>query len=134
VLYSGVAWTVILVPAGPLAPCLDWPDGAAALVRATGGGSVSMATVLTVLLIVLVANMLLALVRVLLGPSGRDRLTGVLLAGTTGAAGLATASVLTGVRALRDVALVLVALAVVVVVARLRAEQDSRAGQRQEGR
>lgn len=85
----------------------------------------SVSTVLTVLLVVLVANVLVALARVLLGPSGRDRITGVLLAGTTGAAALATASVTTGVRALRDVALVIVALAALVVVARLRAEQDS---------
>jgi multicomponent Na+:H+ antiporter subunit F len=87
----------------------------------------SMSAVLNVLIVVLVLNVLVALARVLLGPSGRDRITGVLLAGTTGAAALATTSVSTGVSALRDVALVIVALAALVVVARLRAEQDSRA-------
>ena len=113
----------MLVPARPRASCLDWPNGAAALVRATRSGSVSMTPVLTALLVVLVANMLFALGRVLLGPSGRDRLTGVLLAGTTGAAALATASVLTSTAALRDVTLVMVALAALVVVARLRSER-----------
>ena len=78
--------------------------------------------VLTFVVIVLVANVLVALVRVVQGPSGRDRITGVLLAGTTGAAALATASVLTGTAALRDVALVMVALAALVVIARLRSE------------
>lgn len=85
----------------------------------------SVSSVLTLLLLVLVANVLIALARVLLGPGGRDRITGVLLAGTTGAAALATASVLTGTPALRDVALTVVALAALVVVARLRAEHDT---------
>lgn len=83
----------------------------------------TIAAVLTALIVVLVANVLLALVRVLAGPSDRDRITGVLLAGTTGAAALATASVLRDSPALRDVALVIVALAAVVVVARLRSEE-----------
>jgi multicomponent Na+:H+ antiporter subunit F len=83
---------------------------------------VSVSAVLTFVVIVLVANVLVALLRVLQGPSGRDRITGVLLAGTTGAAALATASVLTDVAALRDVALVMVALAALVVIARLRSE------------
>jgi multicomponent Na+:H+ antiporter subunit F len=83
---------------------------------------VSVSAVLTLVVIALVANVLVALLRVLQGPSGRDRITGVLLAGTTGAAALATASVLTDVAALRDVALVMVALAALVVIARLRSE------------
>lgn len=82
----------------------------------------SVPVVLTLVVIILVANVLVALVRVVQGPSGRDRITGALLAGTTGAAALATASVLTDVAALRDVALVMVALAALVVIARLRSE------------
>ena len=78
--------------------------------------------VLTAVVIVLVVNVLVALVRVLRGPSTRDRITGVLLAGTTGAAALAIASVLTDVPALRDVALVMVALAAILVIARVRSE------------
>lgn len=78
--------------------------------------------ILAILLVALVANVLAALVRVALGPSARDRITGVLLAGTTGAAALATASVVLDVPALRDVALASVALAVVVVIVRVRAE------------
>jgi multicomponent Na+:H+ antiporter subunit F len=74
--------------------------------------------------VVLGANLLLCLVRVLRGPTGRDRLLGVLLTGTTGAGLLAVLSVRTGVPALRDVALVMMALAAVVVVSRLRAEAE----------
>lgn len=73
--------------------------------------------------VVLGANLLLCLVRVLRGPTGRDRLLGVLLTGTTGAGLLAVLSVSTGVAALRDVALVMMALAAVVAVSRLRAEE-----------
>lgn len=74
--------------------------------------------------VVLGANLLLCLVRVLRGPTGRDRLLGVLLTGTTGAALLAVLSVRTGVPALRDAALVMMALAAVVAVSRLRAEAE----------
>jgi multicomponent Na+:H+ antiporter subunit F len=74
--------------------------------------------------VVLGLNLLLCLVRVLGGPTGRDRLLGVLLTGSTGAALLAVLSVSTGVPALRDAALVMTALASVVAVARLRAETE----------
>lgn len=74
--------------------------------------------------VVLGANLLLCLVRVLRGPTGRDRLLGVLLTGTTGAGLLAVLSVRTDVPALRDVALVMMALAAVVAVSRLRAEAE----------
>lgn len=74
--------------------------------------------------VVLGLNLLLCLVRVLRGPTGRDRLLGVLLTGSTGAALLAVLSVSTGVPALRDAALVMAALASVVAVARLRAETE----------
>ncbi|MFF0991032.1 monovalent cation/H+ antiporter complex subunit F [Kocuria nitroreducens] len=74
--------------------------------------------------VVLGANLLLCLVRVLRGPTGRDRLLGVLLTGTTGAALLAVLSVSTGVPAVRDAALVMMALAAVVAVSRLRAEAE----------
>lgn len=80
--------------------------------------------VLTVVLVVLVLNVLACLVRVLGGPTGRDRLLGVVLAGTTGAAVLLVGSVLVDVGALRDAALAVVALATVVVVARVSAERE----------
>ncbi|MDO5626702.1 MAG: hypothetical protein Q4G43_00135 [Mobilicoccus sp.] len=78
--------------------------------------------VLTALVVALVLNVLVSLVRVVRGPTGRDRLTGVLFAGTTGAGALATSSVLLDVSALRDIALAIVALAAVVVVVRWAAE------------
>lgn len=81
-------------------------------------------SVLTVVLVVLVLNVLLALVRVLRGPSGRDRLLGVVLAGTTGTGVLLVTSVLADIDALRDTALVVVALATVVVLARVGGEQE----------
>lgn len=80
--------------------------------------------VLTLVLVVLVVNLLACLVRVLGGPTGRDRLLGVVLAGTTGAAVLLVTSVLVDVPALRDAALVLVALATVVVVTRVGLERE----------
>ena len=55
-------------------------------------------------------------------PTGRDRVLGVVLSGTTGAALLAVVSVLTDTPALRDVALAVVALATVIAVARVRAD------------
>ncbi|MGD8148445.1 hypothetical protein [Ornithinimicrobium sp. Y1694] len=84
--------------------------------------------ILTTVLVVLVLNVLAALIRVLRGPTGRDRLLGVVLAGTTGTGVLLVASVLTDVPALRDAALVIVALATVVVLARVRGEADLGAG------
>ncbi len=82
--------------------------------------------VLTAVLIVLVGNVLACLVRVVNGPSGRDRLIGVILAGTTGCAAFIVASVLTEQPALRDAALVIVALATVAAVTRISAEQGGR--------
>ena len=83
------------------------------------------ALILTVVLIVLVLNMLACLVRVLSGPTGRDRLLGVVLAGTTGAAVLLVTSVLADLPAVRDAALVVVALATVTVVARVSTEREA---------
>ncbi|WBL20226.1 hypothetical protein [Citricoccus sp. NR2] len=81
---------------------------------------------LTGLLILLTVNVLISLVRVVRGPTGRDRLTGVLFAGTTGAGIMLIGSVLTDQPALRDIALGLVALAAVIVVVRLAAETQRR--------
>lgn len=81
--------------------------------------------VLTVILVVLVANVLVAIVRVVLGPSVRDRLLGLALTSTTGAAALIVVSTMTGIAGLRDAALVVVALATVVVLARVAAERDA---------
>ncbi|MFN3602615.1 MAG: hypothetical protein ACK4UY_14630 [Dietzia sp.] len=72
--------------------------------------------VLQALLVVLVLNVLACLVRVVRGPGPRDRVTGVVLAGTTGAASLAVLSVTGHLPSLRDAALVLVALALVLTV------------------
>lgn len=85
--------------------------------------------VLTVVFVALVLNMLACLARVLGGPTGRDRLLGVVLAGTTGAAVLLVASVVADVPALRDGALVVVALATVVVIARVSTEREWRSQQ-----
>ncbi len=81
-----------------------------------------MSAVLTVVALILVANVVACLVRVAAGPTGRDRVLGVVLSGTTGAALLAVVSVLTDTPALRDVALAVVALATVIAVARVRAD------------
>lgn len=72
--------------------------------------------VLQVLVVVLVLNILACLVRVVRGPGPRDRVTGVVLAGTTGAASLAVLSGTGHLPSLRDAALVLVALALVLTV------------------
>lgn len=80
--------------------------------------------VLTVVLVVLVVNALASVVRVLRGPTGRDRLLGVVLAGTTGTGVLLVSSVLVDLPALRDAGLVVVALATVVVLARTGMERE----------
>ncbi|PAY23532.1 hypothetical protein CEY15_08115 [Dietzia natronolimnaea] len=72
--------------------------------------------VLQALVIVLVLNILACLVRVVRGPAPRDRVAGVVLAGTTGAASLAVLSVIGPLPSLRDAGLVLVALALVLTV------------------
>lgn len=75
-----------------------------------------MTPVLMGVTVVLAVTLLAGLVRALRGPSAADRLTAALLVGTTGAALLVVLSAATGVAALRDVALVLVVLAALVVV------------------
>lgn len=72
--------------------------------------------------VVLLLNVLACLVRVVRGPGPRDRVAGVVLAGTTGAALLATLSVVGAEPALRDAALALVALALVLTVTMVTAE------------
>jgi multicomponent Na+:H+ antiporter subunit F len=79
-------------------------------------------TLLQVVAIVLVANVFAGMLRVVVGPSARDRLLGVVLLGTTGVALLVLLAHVTDVPALRDTALVLVALAALVAVVRIRAE------------
>lgn len=79
------------------------------------------------LAIVACLNVLACLVRVAVGPTGRDRITGVLFAGTTGSGLALIGSVLTQTPALRDIALGLVALAAVIVVVRVGAESRRQA-------
>lgn len=74
-------------------------------------------------MVVLLINLLLCLVRVVRGPAPADRVTGVVLAGTTGAATLAIVSVVTDLPAFRDDSLVLVALALVVSVSVIAARR-----------
>lgn len=71
---------------------------------------------LRALVVALVLTVAACLVRVVRGSSARDRVAGVILAGTTGAALLATLSEVGGAPALRDAALALVALALVLTV------------------
>jgi multicomponent Na+:H+ antiporter subunit F len=66
--------------------------------------------------VVLALNVLVGLVRVALGPAPGDRLVAALLFGTTGVALLVVLSVATDMPALRNVSLVLVVLAALVVV------------------
>ena len=80
--------------------------------------------VLSIVLVVLVANLLVSLARVASGRTGRELLLGVILAGTTGAALLVVASVRYDIAALRDTALVMMALATVVVVVRVSSERS----------
>jgi multicomponent Na+:H+ antiporter subunit F len=87
-----------------------------------GGGSV-LAGLLVAAATFLLLNVLVGLARVLLGPATPDRLLGVILLGTTGVALLAVLAEVTGLPALRDTALALVALAALVVVVRVRAEE-----------
>ncbi|MDO5500338.1 MAG: hypothetical protein Q4F67_11750 [Propionibacteriaceae bacterium] len=87
------------------------------MVESVSGGALTLA------LVVLSLNMLGSLIRVFLGPTDRDRLTGVVLAGTSGIAFLVLASVRFAEPALRDAALAICALTLVIVVVRIRAEQ-----------
>lgn len=71
----------------------------------------------------LLLNVLVGLLRVLWGPTTRDRLLGVVLLGTTGVALLAVLATVSDMPALRDAALALVALATLVVVVQVRGEE-----------
>lgn len=82
--------------------------------------------VLTAALAALAGTLIVTLIRVVLGPTARDRLLGVALAGTTGIGFLLVAAVRFDLPALRDAALALCALAVVIVVARIAAERRAR--------
>lgn len=70
----------------------------------------------------LLANILIGLFRALRGPTTRDRMLALLLLGTTGAALMLVLAEVSGTPALRDAALLAVALATVVVVVRSRSE------------
>lgn len=87
-----------------------------------------MDTFLTVAVAVLLINLALCLVRVVRGPTAGDRVTGVVLAGTTGAGALALISVHSGVPDFRDDALVVVALALVVTLSVVAAGSAKVAG------
>lgn len=82
--------------------------------------------VLIVVAVVLVGNMPIAVARIVRGQSPRDRLLGVVLTGTTGSALLLVVSVVAGIDALRDTALVVVALATVTVM--VWVDRDRRRG------
>lgn len=69
----------------------------------------------------LLANVLVGLVRAVRGPTTGDRLTALLLLGTTGVALLVVLAAVAEAPALRDAALALVALAAVVVIVRTQA-------------
>lgn len=68
--------------------------------------------------------MLVSLVQVVRGPTARYRLLVVVLIGTTGTAVLALLAEAAAIPALRDGAIVLIALATLVVAVRVRSEQQ----------
>lgn len=70
----------------------------------------------------LLLNVMVAAVRVIRGPGDRDRMLALLLLGTTVAGLLAVLGQAMAVPALRDAALALVALAALVVLARVRSD------------
>ena len=74
----------------------------------------------------LVVNVLVSLVQVFRGPTARHRLLVVVLLGTTGTGVLALLAESDGIPALRDGAVVLIALATLIVAVRVRAEQPDR--------
>lgn len=88
-----------------------------------------MTFILYAVTLVLAASMGLGLIRVARGPTAADRLSGSLLLGTTGVGLLAVLSVATATPSLRDVALVLVVLAVLLVVVFAGARGTSEAGE-----
>lgn len=63
-------------------------------------------------------NFLASSARVLLGPSGEDRVSALVLLSTTGAAVLALLAAVMDSSGLRDAALAIVALAAVIVIVR----------------
>ncbi|MCE0487996.1 hypothetical protein [Ornithinimicrobium sediminis] len=71
----------------------------------------------------LLGTVLVGLVRVVRGPTARDRLTALLLLSTTGVAVLVVLGTAWDLPALRDTALALVALAALVVLVRVSAEE-----------
>lgn len=77
---------------------------------------------LLALLTTLVVNMAVCLWRVVAGPTARDRVAGVLLVGTSGAAVALVSSALLAEAALVDVALAFTSVAALVALARVRAE------------
>lgn len=76
-----------------------------------------MTAVLYAVALVLAASTGLGLLRVILGPTPADRISATLMLGTAGVGLLVVLSAATGVAALRNVALVLVVLAALLVVA-----------------
>lgn len=84
---------------------------------------IPISTVLYAAAAFLVVNVLASLVQVVRGPTARYRLLVVVLIGTTGTALLALLAEAMGLPALRDGAVVLIALAALVVAVRARAEQ-----------
>lgn len=73
----------------------------------------------------LLLTLLAGLVRAARGPSTRDRLTSLLLVGTTGVALLAVLAEVTDEPALRDGAVLVVALAALVVVVQVRTDASA---------
>lgn len=66
--------------------------------------------------LLLLANIAAGLARVVIGPHPADRMSGVLLFGTTAVGMLLVLAEVTGTAAIRDVALVLVVLAATIVM------------------
>lgn len=75
-----------------------------------------MAFFYTILVVFLLLNMAAAMVRVIRGPTAADRLMTAQLFGTTGVAVLLVLAESAALPALRDVALVLALLAVLIVI------------------
>ena len=92
-----------------------------------------MTTYLGSVALALLATLGLGLVRVWRGPTASDRLSSVLLSGTTGIALLLILSAGSGTAATLDVALVLAALAPVVVAAYVAARRPGGSGEKSGG-
>lgn len=85
-----------------------------------------MSSLLYAVAAVLVVNIAVALWRVAVADGTRDRLSGLLLLSTVGAAALIVLASATDQAALRDAAVAVVALAVLIVVVRVTSEGASR--------